>query len=66
MADLRSTIDIIKKRKKDIEDAVGGNTTTTPNNTSKASDPTDLLSDAAIDAEVKRRKAAQPKKGWLW
>lgn len=67
MADIRSTIDLIKKRKQAIDETAGMSDTSGSRGTQNSpTDSTDLLSDAAIDAEVKRRKAAQPKKGWLW
>lgn len=67
MADLRSTIDLIKKRKQAIDEAAGMSATPTTRptpTTSQTADPDDLLSDAAIDAAVKRRKAAQKKSSW--
>jgi hypothetical protein len=69
MADLRSTVGAINKRKKAWDDPFGDQEKTTrpqAKDVPSPPDQDDLLSDAAIDAEVKRRKAAQPKKGWFW
>lgn len=67
MADLRSTMGSINKRKKAWDDPFGDQAKATkPKAIPSPPVEDDLLSDAAIDAEVKRRKAAQPKKGWFW
>jgi hypothetical protein len=68
MSDLRSTVGAINKKKKSWDDPFGDNVAPPAVRSAPPpkADEDDLLSDAAIDAEMKRRKAAQPKKGWLW
>ncbi len=67
MADLRSTVDMIKKRKQAMDEAAGMSAPPAVRSAPppKSAVDDDLLSDAAIDAELKKRKAGQ-KKGWLW
>jgi hypothetical protein len=73
MADLRGTIDLIKKRKKAIDDAAGepvpGNINTSPGTAPAEPDMTDPAQRSAyLEAEYQKRKAAGAfkKKGWLW
>jgi hypothetical protein len=66
MADLRSTVDLIKKRKQAIDEAAGIIAPAIKSVPPPPATEDDLLSDTAIDAELKKRKAAQTKKGWFW
>jgi uncharacterized protein involved in exopolysaccharide biosynthesis len=66
MADLRSTYQVLKDRRKNLENALNeaGRQMTPPTTTPSKADPTDLLSPAALEAEYQKQKAAKKKKGW--
>lgn len=68
MANLRSTYQVLRDRKKINEDAVQEVPKSVAPSAAKAPvDDTDLLSPESIEAEYRKQKAAnKKKKGWLW
>jgi hypothetical protein len=66
MADLRSTIGAIKKRKKMLDEAMedGISQQAQARGTTPPKAEPDLLSPESIEAELKKQQAAKKKKGW--
>jgi hypothetical protein len=68
MADIRSTYQLLKDRKKMVDNTLqeAGSHMTPPVGKSApvVGDKDDLLSPAVIEAEYQRQKAAKKKKGW--